>query len=344
MRSKMVFAKSYNEPTSYGCYISSFEDLKASCDKALTFVITIHMARITLKEDNKILFQMRTNKYKRKTQLQWKIDEEMMKKLKSFDKGKGICSDILNDIWCLKLYPNGSWKGKDGDVRIGLHLCGLPPNVSKMSVQFTVYCHEANIEQTKTKGFDEENIGWNWNMNTISFAEFVEYNTWTVTVNVNVLNEFDANGDDVTMQRIESEWNEQKQPQNDAVIPYPDTDLKEKLQFCEVAIESLSTNMQQMQNTLRSLSKAMENQNRKMEQMSQNISTVSNEIQQMKLNQPNSSLEESKEEHMNYNDMMQRMSVLQQQMSQLLSANSQSKQATNPDHERVRQWLRNEVN
>eukprot|EP01083_Nonionella_stella_P090212 252034_1 len=86
----------------------------------------------------------------------------------------------------------------------------------------------------------------------------------------------------------------------------------------------------------RSLSKAMENQNRKMEQMSQNISTVSNEIQQMKLNQPNSSLEESKEEHMNYNDMMQRMSVLQQQMSQLLSANSQSKQATNPDHERVR--------
>eukprot|EP01083_Nonionella_stella_P275553 935872_1 len=148
IQNKMVFPRSYmyNKAIAYGGYISSFEDLKASCDKALTFVITIHMARITLKEDNKILFQMRTNKYKRKTQLQWKIDEEMMKKLKSFDKGKGICSDILNDIWCLKLYPNGSWKGKDGDVRIGLHLCGLPPNVSKMSVQWTVHCHEANIK------------------------------------------------------------------------------------------------------------------------------------------------------------------------------------------------------
>eukprot|EP01083_Nonionella_stella_P069012 183663_1 len=91
---------------------------------------------------------MATNKYKRKTQLQWKIDEQMMKKLKSFDKGKAICSDIFNDIWCLTLYPNGEWNTKEGDVRIELWLCGLPPNVSKMNVQWTVHCHEANIKQT----------------------------------------------------------------------------------------------------------------------------------------------------------------------------------------------------
>eukprot|EP01083_Nonionella_stella_P068318 181308_1 len=108
--------------------ISSFEDLKALCDKDLTFVIRIRIARITLKKDNKILFQMPTNEYKRKTQLQWKIDEQMMKKLKSFDKGNGICSDILNDIWCLRLYPNGSWNSKEGDVGIVLELCGLKPN------------------------------------------------------------------------------------------------------------------------------------------------------------------------------------------------------------------------
>eukprot|EP01083_Nonionella_stella_P050613 134587_1 len=168
------------------------------------------MARITLKEDNKILFQMRTNKYKRKTQLQWRIDEETMKKLKSFDKGKGICSDILNDIWCLKLYPNGAWYSKEGDVRIVLDLCGLPPNVSKMSVQWTVHCHEANIKRTFTYDFDEENRGHAWSNNTISFAKFCKYNTWTVTVNANVLNEFDLNGEDVTMKRIESEWNEYK--------------------------------------------------------------------------------------------------------------------------------------
>eukprot|EP01083_Nonionella_stella_P090208 252029_1 len=89
----------------------------------------------------------------------------------------------------------------------------------------------------------------------------------------------------------------------------------------------------------RSLSKAMENQNSKMEQISQNISTLSNEMVQIKLSQSN--LEESKEEHMNYNDMMQRMSVLQQQMNGLLSAKSEPTQMVNPKHEKVRKWLKN---
>eukprot|EP01083_Nonionella_stella_P156375 506339_1 len=142
---------------------------------------------------------MTTNKYKTNTQLQWEIDEEVMQKLKSFDKGNGICSDILNDIWFLRLYPKGAWDTKEGDVRIVLRLCGLPPNVSKMSVQWTVHCHEANIKHTSTKDFHEENKDRGWGNNTISFAEFCKYNTCTMTVNVNVLNEFDANGDDVTM-------------------------------------------------------------------------------------------------------------------------------------------------
>eukprot|EP01083_Nonionella_stella_P150362 478913_1 len=104
---------------------------------------------------------MATNEYKTKTQLQWKIDEEMMKKLKSFDKGQAICCDICNDIWCLRLSPNGHALSKEGDVRIGLYLCGLPPNVSKMNVQWTVHCHEPNIKQTFTDDFDEENSTWN---------------------------------------------------------------------------------------------------------------------------------------------------------------------------------------
>eukprot|EP01083_Nonionella_stella_P181498 650401_1 len=80
IQNKMVFSKTYNKPYSRGFCISSFEDLKASFGKELTFVITICIARITLKEDNKILFQMPTKEYKTKTQFQWKIGEEMMKK------------------------------------------------------------------------------------------------------------------------------------------------------------------------------------------------------------------------------------------------------------------------
>eukprot|EP01083_Nonionella_stella_P173159 596446_1 len=107
-----------------------------------------------------------------------------MGKLKSFDKGKGICSDILNDIWCLTLHPNGYWNTKEGDIWIELRLCGLPPNVSKLKVKWSVHCHEANIKQTFTKDLDEENRSWG--DYTISFAEFCKYNTWTVSVNVKV--------------------------------------------------------------------------------------------------------------------------------------------------------------
>eukprot|EP01083_Nonionella_stella_P068321 181315_1 len=130
IQSKIVWSRSYKRAGIRGCEISSFEDLKASCAKELTFVITIRIARITLKEDNKILFQMRMQrqKYKKNAQLQWKIDEETMTKLKSFKKGKGISSDILNNIWCLQLYPNGQWCSTDGYVLVGLWLCGLPAN------------------------------------------------------------------------------------------------------------------------------------------------------------------------------------------------------------------------
>eukprot|EP01083_Nonionella_stella_P282829 962548_1 len=72
MQSKMMFAQQYNTARSWRFVISSFEDWKASFGKELTFIVTISITRITLKEDNKILFQMRANEYKTKTQLQWK--------------------------------------------------------------------------------------------------------------------------------------------------------------------------------------------------------------------------------------------------------------------------------
>eukprot|EP01083_Nonionella_stella_P141915 438113_1 len=207
MQIKLVLPLSYKHVgyQRHGTYISSFKDFESSCNQQLTFVITIHIARITLKEDKAILFQMATNKYRPKVQLQWKIGEEMMKQLKSFVKPKGICSDIYNDIWCLHLYPNGTGLGQGIDwekVVISLYLCGLPANISKMSVRWTVRCHADNDEvreQTKTGYFGEESRGF-WNKNTIPFSdiEFCKYNTWTISVDINVLNVFDLNGEETT--------------------------------------------------------------------------------------------------------------------------------------------------
>eukprot|EP01083_Nonionella_stella_P097867 275162_1 len=154
---KMVFSDSFTKPDCLGFFISSFKAVQAACGgQQLTFLITIHIARITLKQNNKIKFQMQTNEYKKNSQLQLKIDEPMMQQLKLFDKGKGICSDICDNVWCLKLYPNGHWTSREGDVYLRLQLCALPPNVSKMTVQWTVYCEgeNININQTFINDFD----------------------------------------------------------------------------------------------------------------------------------------------------------------------------------------------
>eukprot|EP01083_Nonionella_stella_P068320 181313_1 len=286
MQTKMVFPRSYNKPKSAGCDVSSFEDLKASCDKEVTFIITIRITRITLKENiptpqtNRMLFQMQTNKYKKSARLQWSIDAQMMTKLKSFHKGQAICSGIYDHIWCLRVYPGGAWNDKEGDVVIILYLCALPPNISRMSVQWTAHCHEANIRQTRTCDFDEEHRCHGWNKNTISFSEFSKYDKWTVDVKVNVLHEFDMDGNEMAMKWIESQWMKYRQ-QNDHALPHPDKELKEKMHTHDVAIASLSTNMQQMQDTLRSLSKAMQDQNHKIEELTQSVSTLSAKIQQM---------------------------------------------------------------
>eukprot|EP01083_Nonionella_stella_P174362 604178_1 len=75
-----------------------------------------------------------------------------------------------------------------------------------MIVQWTVHCHEANLQQTWTNHFDEQSRSHGWSKNTVSFAEFSLYNTWTVSLNINVLTEFDVNGEEIAA----SAWNEHK--------------------------------------------------------------------------------------------------------------------------------------
>eukprot|EP01083_Nonionella_stella_P189509 700927_1 len=76
----------------------------------------------------------------------------------------------------------------------------------------------------------------------------------------------------------------------------------------------------------------MEKQTNKTEKLTQNMSQLSDTMQQIQL-------DESKEDP----NILAQVSLLQQQVNALLSANSQQKQNVNPKHEKVRKWLKNEV-
>eukprot|EP01084_Bolivina_argentea_P183698 316945_1 len=79
----------------------------------------------------------------------------------------------------------------------------------------------------------------------------------------------------------------------------------------------------------------MQSLSMKVEQMQKTLHSLSGSVSQMQ-----NQMEESKEEEISLNEVMNQISILKRQMT---SANSQQ-QRRNPDHERVREWLRNEVN
>eukprot|EP01083_Nonionella_stella_P078031 213321_1 len=102
IQNKLMFTSSFGAPRTYGSEytIASWEEVKYT--QELTFVITIHITRITLKDENKILFQIPTKYlYEKNFNFKWKIDHDLMNKLKSFRTGQAIHSDIYNDIWFL---------------------------------------------------------------------------------------------------------------------------------------------------------------------------------------------------------------------------------------------------
>lgn len=55
----------------------------------------------------------------------------------------GFVSPVYNNMWCLRVYPNG--KTIKGDFLIQLQLCGLPGQTSKIKVNWKIACHAVSV-------------------------------------------------------------------------------------------------------------------------------------------------------------------------------------------------------
>ena len=93
----------------------------------LSLIISIRINKIILKNNNKLYYQKNIyiptiNKIK------WKINKDLLSKMKLSLNGKRFTSPIYNDIFCLAICPNGHELSDKGWIRIELILCLLPPN------------------------------------------------------------------------------------------------------------------------------------------------------------------------------------------------------------------------
>eukprot|EP01083_Nonionella_stella_P149421 474602_1 len=181
---------------SFSGHISSFKRLKALNPKHLSFVVSIGIIRITVNEGKTVLYQMPMNKYKTNSRIKWTIDKTLMSELKKFDDLTGIHSDIYDGIWYMHLYPNGHGSTEEGDVTIVLSLCALPPNVSQINVKCATYCHETETYKTSSHEFnDHGHYLFSFNHFIFNkFQEFSQYETFTISVDITVVDAIDMQG------------------------------------------------------------------------------------------------------------------------------------------------------
>eukprot|EP01083_Nonionella_stella_P046905 125597_1 len=173
---------------------------------SLTFEIKMKILRIYV-DTNKIFYQFSLHKYYRKSQyLQWKLDKSLINSVKSGCRmGSSYESKIYNQQWCITCCPNSN----KGNVILCLQLVCLPCNVAKLNVQYTLRCHEANIESTTVKVFEYEQ-GRSYGLwaasKMLSFEQFKSYDSITLSADIMVLDEIQCNSCASTQDEIEQYW------------------------------------------------------------------------------------------------------------------------------------------
>eukprot|EP01084_Bolivina_argentea_P317123 549798_1 len=92
------------------------EEIKQLNINHLIFIIKIQILRITLK-DNKILYNYQFNNIKHQ-QLIWHLDKQTLSLARKAYNGKRFESKIFNNMWCIRLAPNGHNKDYIGKCMI----------------------------------------------------------------------------------------------------------------------------------------------------------------------------------------------------------------------------------
>ena len=74
-----------------------------------------------------------------------------------------------------------------------MQLCGLPPDIGKMRVNWKISCEETeNFQSEWTNTYDYNNSGKHWGKNRFSFEDFQQFNELTIYVEIKTLKLFES--------------------------------------------------------------------------------------------------------------------------------------------------------
>ena len=168
----------------------------------LSFTISIIINKITLNHQNKLYYQ-RNVSIPEITRIEWRINDDLLSKMKQSHNGKQFTSPIHENIFCLYLCPNGYNSWDEGWTDIQLILCTLPPidsmphDPSEINLKWKIKLEAKisssgdeledssfNIERECEDDFDEDNYAKHWGSKVLSFENFKKLKDVTICAEI----------------------------------------------------------------------------------------------------------------------------------------------------------------
>eukprot|EP01084_Bolivina_argentea_P147660 258306_1 len=180
-------------------YVLPFAEIKDL--NFLELIISIRILRIEMK--NSIIHYPNDNfEYEKQMNLQYILSSSDILLLKHCKMGKMVESSIFNSMWCIRLCPNGCAPRDTGKCAVGLTLCGLPKDISKIKVRWSIQCESMNVESSQTSDFSVSSSTKGCNIGT--FKQFKCLNELCINIHVQIIKEFDNNNKKIPIKFTES--------------------------------------------------------------------------------------------------------------------------------------------
>eukprot|EP01084_Bolivina_argentea_P147659 258305_1 len=180
-------------------YVLPFNEIKDLNE--LELIISIKILRIEMKT-NTICYPGDTFEYEKQMNLTYTLSSDDIQLLKYCKMGKMVESSIFNSMWCIRLCPNGCAPRDTGKCAVGLTLCGLPKDISKIKVRWSIQCESMNVESSQTSDFSVSSSTKGCNIGT--FKQFKCLNELCINIHVQIIKEFDNNNKKIPIKFTES--------------------------------------------------------------------------------------------------------------------------------------------
>eukprot|EP01084_Bolivina_argentea_P160798 279978_1 len=128
----------------------------------------------------------------------WTLNGVLMQLIHDAYPGKHFESNVMNNLWCLRIAPNGMGRTWRDSVDIYLVLCSLPPNVYAISVKWKLIVKELNMSIDREAKFSVKKCSDCWSDNkALSFVYLRKYDILNFYVEVEILKLYDQSQNEI---------------------------------------------------------------------------------------------------------------------------------------------------